>query len=474
MIFFVIQFIFLLFYYFQIDFYTVDVSNISLFLSIVFISSAVYYLKKFRKGFIMSFELIFFVVFFFVTYTYSLFAYDKYEMRLILDVSHATVVKSVYISTLGFLAFLNGAALVGIPLKKETSTSYETTFTQHVPYENVTKILNYITLIILILFFVFEGKIVASRYNEFRTIEASDIFLTYLRILIIISTAYEFIRLLHLEVNTFSLFMKNVKKIYLFNTLIPGLFYVIIGFRSEFLTILLTVFFAYIIFIRNIKLGYLLLGFLVGFLLLGYIKFIRGFNDVDVNQVKDMGGFTFLGFISEFFYTSFTLFELTEFTDLHGCTYGSNIILQIFSFVPFLQSLVVFLFKIDINAQEIATSSTFISDYILGVDRGWGLGTHVIGDLYYSFGLPGVIVLMFLLGFIISKLTKKIVYDRKISLPSTIILLVFFSQSFFLSRVEFFRPVRDIGFILFIYLIIQLSVSKKNYETERVIDKEIE
>jgi len=120
--------------------------------------------------------------------------------------------------------------------------------------------------------------------------------------------------------------------------------------------------------------------------------------------------------------------------------------------------LVVKLFGIDVSAPAYQTSSDFISNYILGEDRSWGLGTHVIGDLYYTFGFSGVVIAMFVMGIIVSYLTERIIYRKQFNLVSVLFFIVLTSQSFFFSRVEFFRPVRDLGLIFFIMLIARFAM----------------
>ena len=96
----------------------------------------------------------------------------------------------------------------------------------------------------------------------------------------------------------------------------------------------------------------------------------------------------------------------------------------------------------------------------MSTGSGIGMGTSLIGDLYYSFGLPGIVVLMFILGYIVSTLFKKIVYGGNYSPYILICIAVLMSQSYFMPRNDYFSFIRLIAFQCLFYYIVSHIIHK--------------
>jgi hypothetical protein len=131
---------------------------------------------------------------------------------------------------------------------------------------------------------------------------------------------------------------------------------------------------------------------------------------------------------------------------------GKNVLLPILSVVPFLQSS----FMIFFNFTPVPTSSEVFTTTINGVNYTSGLGTHIIGDLYYTFGLPGVVLLMLILGITISLLTNKVLIKGKQSMYSLIALSFLVGNSVYSVRVEYFFILRLISLTLIVFCCIDL------------------
>mgnify|MGYP000865101269 CR=1 FL=1 len=449
-------FIYLMVSYFTVDFAVAGVFPTAVLCSVIFLGAAYLFLRNRRRHYFLSFELFFFFVFFLVTYTFPLMAFNEDDLLLLVDISPYLVNKAVYLSTLGFMSYLLGATLLSKPHQEERD-EWKFNFEKY-DLPKAAYLFNRITSVFVLLFFLVDGATLVMRYSNETTEVTGGYILPYVRVLFIISTVLEFSRLSWSQVATLRDTLQSVSLFYLFNivSLLP--FFLVIGYRSEFLVLALTVFVVYAMFIKPINKGLILILVVAGFWVMALLKFFRGFNDVDVNELQGEGAFTMIGIFSEFYIPSSTLYEFVFYVDANGPTYGTNTLLHVLAFVPFLQSLVVKLFGIDVSAPAYQTSSDFISNYILGEDRSWGLGTHVIGDLYYTFGFSGVVIAMFVMGIIVSYLTERIIYRKQFNLVSVLFFIVLTSQSFFFSRVEFFRPVRDLGLIFFIMLIARFAM----------------
>lgn len=453
--------------FFTVDFAVADVFTTALTHTILFIVSGALFLRFRRKNYFLSFELFFFIVFFLVTYSFPLMAFNEDDLLLLVDISPYLVNKALYLSTLGFLSYLIGASLFSKPYREELKTN--TYDLESIDFTKLAYIYNRIGFLLMILFFVIDGPTLLIRYNDDTLVVSGGYILPYTRIILIILTLFELSRLANKGIHTFREALLNISVIYLLNISLLLLFFLVTGYRSEFLVLALTLMVTYSVLIKPVPKAVIFSGVFIGFWIMALMKYFRGFNDVDVGELQSDGAFTMIGLLSEFYIPSSTMYEFIQFVDANGPTYGTNTMLQILAFVPFLQSIVVWLLGVDVSSPEFLTSSEFISDYILGADRSWGLGTHIIGDLYYSFGLPGVIFLMFFMGIVVSLLTERMIYRKKFSMVLFLFFIVLTAQSFFFSRVEFFRLMNDLGLIFWVLMITKYSLGfhKKNVEASR-------
>ena len=92
-----------------------------------------------------------------------------------------------------------------------------------------------------------------------------------------------------------------------------------------------------------------------------------------------------------------------EYVEDNGYTYGKTMLYGIIGVVPFLSS-IIGLDKNEIGSAEVLTNYTYDN---MSVTRAYiGLGTNIIADIYLSFGMIGVVVLMFIVGRFINMCTK--------------------------------------------------------------------
>ena len=114
-----------------------------------------------------------------------------------------------------------------------------------------------------------------------------------------------------------------------------------------------------------------------------------------------------------------------EYVDQYGFTYGKTMLYGILGIIPLLSS-ILGLDQNEIGSAEVLTLYTYNT---MGVDRTFiGLGTNIIADIYLSFGMLGVVILMFIVGVLI----KKCIYSAlKINYYSLVVYAVVISISIF-------------------------------------------
>ena len=200
-------------------------------------------------------------------------------------------------------------------------------------------------------------------------------------------------------------FLKESHSLLLFS--IIGLYIVLflsIGSRTIPLRLILIIFLLYVIYVRNIKNNYVLGLLLCGAILMMAVSVFRArgdFNTENFTSVWDVG--------MDLTINNRSLYVLMEEADLHGVTWGKSLLSSIAAMIPWGQSLLLDItgWKIsDINSANFVTELYF-SNLKYDTEK-YGLGTNMIGDVYYAFGMPGVLVYMFLLGNILKKLYRGI------------------------------------------------------------------
>jgi len=150
-------------------------------------------------------------------------------------------------------------------------------------------------------------------------------------------------------------------------------------------------------------------------------------------------------------------YSCMEYIEQNGYTYGKNMLGGIIGAVPSLERLLVQLFGLDSRS---IGSAEVLTDFTLGPDPFVGLGTNVIADLFLSFGLPGVLFFMFLLGYFVNLNHYRAKMKHYYSI---IIYASMMSFSVFLVRSTYTHPFRLIVWSLLIGLL-NRSFSQKLFD----------
>lgn len=199
-----------------------------------------------------------------------------------------------------------------------------------------------------------------------------------------------------------------------------------VGSRTYPIQFLLLLFGAYSQ-IKSISLKQFLLLSTVGGILMFYVLVSR--SGVDSSSVN----YGLLDIFSDLIINNRNTYVAIDYVDRFGITWGESMLLSVCSPIPFLQSVVCNLFNL--NPTDLS-SSFLITKLSLGVDSNFdlGFGTNIIADLYIAFGLIGVIVGMFVLGYFISYLSANSRNNIYIQTGC----LVLMSYSIYIVRAEYF------------------------------------
>lgn len=402
---------------------------------IVYLFQNIYYLTKYKTN-IFCFELFFGVSFFFCGLLYQIVA----DSVALLSTSFIHTAfsynqgKAYILNLIGYNAYF---LMLLINYKKEKST-INTLFSCNVLD---CRFINYIVIIFIILFFLTGGLSMYTMYSDssVEQVNRLDGFGFVLAIGIILCIVSIPINFSYAKIYNPTSIIKLVHclpTIFILNTLFFLISFLVSGYRSNFLLLGLPLIWIYSEFFHKLSIKKILILSAAGFVVLACLKYLRTGNEVKENM-------EFIDYVADFVSANTATRFFIDYVDSHGITYGSNMLFQILAAIPFLQSII--LLFIDYKTIAPTSSDAFTSHF----DLNWGLGTSLIGDLYYSFGLFGVIALMAFLGWVISKLNKN--YIKNIYYFTAYIVLL--GNSVFAPRVEYFYIFRSIAWsLIFLYI----------------------
>lgn len=410
------------------NYYTTVLPFIYLLLNII-------YLYKYKKGDILSFEFVFAISFFLCCFLTPIILpqMDSYVSRIFLADSN-TQYKTYIVCMIGYLFYM-----LGLITKKGTE--------EDVAYleTNITLAVysNYVCTFFLLLFFVFGGSSLLSMYGTGGDIENRlgewGEYLTYAMIAYTISIITNIVLI---RGNNQRLI--KIPKLFVLNSVVLLSMLAFSGYRSNLIQLILPLVWVYDKYYKKIEKWKMVLLLILAMCFLVYSGLTRQGSSFDF-QSLDM-----LTLFRDFSAANAANAYLINYADSNGVTYGSNWILQILSIIPFLQSVFVAIFGRGFISES---SSRFFTDQMDSLNS--GLGTGIIGDIYYSTGLLGVCVLMFLLGVVCKKLSN---CD---SFIKNAMFLVFLGNAMFASRVEYFYIARMMAFsAILMWALLKLSGTK--------------
>lgn len=382
------------------------------------VSNTIYFRKQ--KS-IVSFELLFALTFAlacFLTYFiveegggYAFFAFSSNPKSL---------VKGVALAMIGYHCYLSG--LVSVKTNMVNPSSFQENTVRMKP--EMASLTNWVCLVVFVYFIATGGMNVLLMYTG--DIEREDANIGILLYWILAYTVAVFASFSSVHFSKSANVLSNVlqlNKLFFINTILVVVFLLLSGYRSQAMQIIIPLLICYSIYVQKISAKMFFSILLVGFVVMIVIGMTRSGGDIESDVST-------LYYFRDFNAANASLGFFIEEVNRNGVTGGSNYIPQALSFIPYLQSVVGYF--VDFNSFALPSSR-----YYTGVfDSGSGLGTNIIGDIYYTFGFVGVVVIMFVMGRFCSYLSNQ--KSKYVFL----MYLIFSGNSIFAARVELLYVVR--------------------------------
>ena len=435
--------------------------NICLYISTFF---SLLYLWLFRRKNLCCFEFIFFPLFI-LSFYFQEIVLNNLDLgtEVFFALSNSSFIsatrnQTLILQLLGFFFFLTGALLGNRAQRIMRCTVQGQKI--NINYKTSINCLCFIVGVYLV--YLLENGTIKSWFqysNSNNNFNNTDI--VYLTILFLPMTIMEFTKLADIGCKSIREIIRHINKIYLFEIVLTILLLMISGNRNEALLIALPIVGSYTFFINKIKSSYFVVGLLSGVFLMIFIGMTRQ-DSVDLSKIRTTE-FGIFENTRDYSFVDINTAYLVEYTNKNGPIYFKNGFLNIISAVPFLGTIIKSTFNIDydIRSPEIATVG------LQDAKSDSGLGTSIIGDLYYTAGVFFVILFMLFMGWLMAYCYNFFYMYKRRNVWLAAIFLFNFSNSVYFIRAEWIMPFRYVGFTCIIILLCSWLFPKKhNYSIQ--------
>lgn len=416
----------------------------------VFLAITIWYMVRNRGKTLFSPEIIIFAIGFLITF-YNILVLNNigFVSRLFLQFSEEMGRKSICLSIIGFDAFMIGGEIAKRSyLKKQNKL--KSNVLKVSPF--LTVLMHLLALLAILLVFI-TGRYVAFMKYTLEEGEGANMMNTMLSVLIMVSSVLEFLRLhqksLHMS---FAKFFLNINKVYVVDVVVWSLFLLLTGNRGEAMLIVLPPIILYFFYINKINNKTIILGTIVGVFAMVYIGLTRQGDSDFQDTAVELGAF---GIFRDYGAAYVNQQGLIQYTDAHG-TYGfSTGVKTLLSSVPFLGGFLIGGDSMS-NKSEGNTNELTTEQWQIASNMDSGLGTNLLGDLYYAGGLLFVIVYFGILGWFLSYCYERLYNNKRLNAFSLFTFCWLFADCLYILRAPYYHLFRQIGFSLILYFFLYM------------------
>lgn len=402
-----------------------------------------------------NFHVFFLISFFFVNFVYPVFIYPVNPLHFSVykyAFNHDIISRATAMALLGACSY-NFGAILGFTKKAGNTMVSDTN------YNTLLFLLTNLVYVISAVVLIFAGAaMLKGNFGSSSTIPAGllvifEVSIGLAVILVVIK------RTGHQSLMTY-IWKFNKPILFLLAGFI--LLFIYTGDRGPVLQVLLISIGGYSLFINPIKLKTFVIGTLLAMLIFTFISYARS-PDVTSKHQEGISRFiargsknikleSFFDLGMDLIINNRNLYVGIDYAEKHGFTYGKSMFYNLFAPVPYLPTLMT---KTLFNSlPSDLTSATIITKE---AKLSWGLGTNVIADLYMAFGIPAVILFMFLLGKLVTRFQLMAFSGKNPYSIITYLFLVGFSV--YLPRTSVLEPLRHIIWALLLFGFLKITRS---------------
>ena len=386
---------------------------------IALLSLISYFIAK-RKQNYLDFDTLFIVVSYIIGFFATFFYNQSYYLNLFFfDFNQLYLNSGAWLFSVGMNAYFLGSLM-----KKCRFSS--------LGYRNLypTGFLNILNLLLMLLFVVTGGiSYYKQEYSQNLIASSGDGIVTYLLLLINVISIIS--SLLELR-NRYFFREYRISKLYIVSILLFLLVLLYAGNRTASMMLVLPIIGIYALWFRPIKLKVFALFFIVSVFAMWIIQNTRA------DEKLDFSFKTPALLALDLTIPSRTIYESMEYVDSYGYTYGKSMSLGLMGVIPGLAGVITD-GKQGMSAYSSAELLTNYTFRKIQVSEQIGLGTTTVSDIYLSFGIIGVVILMSFLGYVVNYFALK---AKGGYLYASVIYAALLANSVFLARASFTHPIR--------------------------------
>lgn len=427
-----------------------------LWISIVFSSLHIFI---YRRMHLFCYETIFLFLFVFSTFFQEIIMDHLDDLSNVSEFYFSTtfswsaINKSTMVQMIGLFSFLLGSAWKSFPKVGGVKWVYGNSQSNNFDFELISKVLPIINSVYIA--YLFCNKTIVTWFHYSGYVDNySNTRIIYLTVLLLVNTIFEFVKLNRRGCSSFGQFVRHINKLYLADSLIIILLLLISGNRNESLLFIIPIVVMYSLFIHTINNRTFVVGAFIGVLLMAFIGVTRRNGTSSLSSVE----MSLLDVSRDYLTVEKNTTYLIDYTDKNGPIYFKNTIMNLFSSIPYIGGLVSSLSGVetDVRSTTITTAGMQVSS-----NMGSGLGTSLIGDVYYSAKAFFVIVYFFVLGLMMSFLYNMFELKKEFNIWWLVIYIFMVANSLYGIRAEWNMPFRYIGFSFVIMLLLMFFLPKR-------------
>lgn len=345
---------------------------------------------------------IFLILFMMATYLHSIYYYknEKILASFAFGYNLNIVNRAICMAQIGISSYLIGTSLVRYHVKNKfiKNTGWITNAVCKI-FQNISLILSSVWFVYIFVFFK-RSRTYVIVYPRL-TLLLTSVLLFALLLAVMYDCNHRFIR-----VRLTHFIIRNRRLLFAFILFLAPFFY--LNSRTIPAAIALVIIMIVHSYYKKLSFSFFVLFGFVAFVLMAIVSYSR-ISDVNTSNatvfdilvvgfdflLKNEHATTFL--LQDYMLNIRNLYDGLEYPSTHDYLYGMTYVPIFFSAIPFLPSLILNLLGYQL---EDVDTSNILTGYN---GSNYGLGTHIIGDLYMNGGLVYVIVSMVILGYIVTK-----------------------------------------------------------------------
>lgn len=417
---------------------------------------SILYLYHYRRNSLFCYETLFFTLYILCVFFAEIVLDNIGSDTIVSSLVYTTFTndvenKGIIIQMIGFYGFMAAASLnnyLNGHIEEEEFWTTSSDLYETVNYRIASSVMSFI-IALYIVYLYFMGVLSTWFHYSGNVTNYRNTEIVYCTILCLVLSITELTKLNKQGCKSFGEFIRCSNKLCLFEIFFLFGILLVSGNRNESLLILLPAVVGYSSLISKITNRQFLIGLIAGVVVMAFIGVIRQFGFSQTNEVE-IGVFEMT---RDFGLVDVNTKYLIEYVDQHNPIYFGNAVMNLFSSVPFLGGVFAYItgYTPDTRSTQLTTDGMQFSN---NMDS--GLGTSLIGDLYYTGSFLYVVIFMMAFGWFVSSMHNRFVIKKSYN-PWLLFFYVFnFANIAYFIRAEWTLQFRYLGFACLIFFLITI------------------